>query len=129
MAVALTVPAAFTRSYENADTYPRNLIHQTSYPTAISAYKARLDKYALRLFVEDAREIEVSFRDFRSSQQRMSSIYPICTLLICQAPDTQYVRNDAALKAWLGDASTVDPLNQSLVGPLVTKRDPRCRFM
>lgn len=129
MAVALTVPANFKRSYENSDTYPRNLIYQTAYPTAISAYKARLDKYAPELFVEDAREIEVSFRDFRSSQQRMSSIYPICPLLTCQAPATQYVRSDAALKAWLGDTSTVDPLNQSLVGPLITRRDPRCRFM
>lgn len=114
MAVALTVPAAFKRSYENSEMYPHNLIYQTSYPTVISTYKARLDNYAPRIFVEDASEIEVSFRDFWSSRQ---------------PPATQYVRSDAALKAWIGDASTVDPLDQSLVGPLVTKRDPRCRFI
>ena len=80
MAVALTVPATFRRSYENSDAYPRNLIYQTSYPTAISACKTRLDKHAPELFVEDTREIEVSFRDFRSSRQRMSLIYSICKL-------------------------------------------------
>lgn len=55
--------------------------------------------------------------------------YPIASVLICEAPETQYVRSDVALQRWLGDESTIDPLDQSRVGLLVTKKDPKCRFM
>ena len=33
------------------------------------------------------------------------------------------------LRTWLGDLSTYDPLTATRVGPLATKKDPRCRFV
>jgi hypothetical protein len=39
------------------------------------------------------------------------------------------ITGDAALKAHLGDQSVIDPLHLTWVGPVATKRDPKCRFM
>ena len=33
------------------------------------------------------------------------------------------------LRTWLGDLSAYDPLTATLLGPLATKKDPRCRFV
>jgi hypothetical protein len=65
---------SFENSYGESERYPRNLIYQTTYPTAISAYIARLDSDGPQLFVKDVSEIEISFRDFRSNStlQRIS---------------------------------------------------------
>jgi hypothetical protein len=39
------------------------------------------------------------------------------------------ITGDVALKAHLGDQSVIDPLRLTWVGPVATKRDPKCRFM
>jgi hypothetical protein len=48
---------------------------------------------------------------------------------ICLGFVKHKVCNDAELRAWLGDEQTIDPLSQAPVGSIVTKEDPKCRFM
>lgn len=78
MATALPISPLFKSSYGDSENYPRNLIYQTAYPTAISAYISRLDSDEPQLFVDDVSEIEILFCDFRSSstEQCMSLIAP-----------------------------------------------------
>ena len=62
---------SFKRSYGNFESYPRDLICQTTYRDAADAYFARLRGAERTLFVQDEDEIEVPFRDLLPSTQGM----------------------------------------------------------
>lgn len=53
----------FEHSYRSFESYPRNLVHQTSYLGILEAYKSRLDNASSKLFTDDDAEILVPFRD------------------------------------------------------------------
>ena len=67
MTGTLFVPESFTRSYAQLDLYPRNLVNHLSYAGAIKGYSSRLDKQAQHLFISKDYDIDIPFRDFRSS--------------------------------------------------------------
>ena len=62
---------SFKRSYGDFESYPRNLICQTTYRDAADAYYARLRGAERTLLVQDEDEIEVPFRDLLPSAQGM----------------------------------------------------------
>jgi len=51
------------------------------------------------------------------------------SVLISKAFERKKVLDETSLKEWLGDRSTIDPLTLTPVGELVTRKDPKCRFM
>jgi hypothetical protein len=73
------LPESFQRSYGDFESYPRNLICQTTYRDAVGAYAIRLNKAEPTLFlsVDDEDEIEVPFRDLLPSGQGKYSFKPI----------------------------------------------------
>jgi hypothetical protein len=52
----------FKLSYEKCETYPENLVCQTSYPSVLKGYISRLDEQDPKLFGKD--KFEVPFRDY-----------------------------------------------------------------
>jgi hypothetical protein len=60
---------SFRRSYESFESYPRNLVHQTSYLGVIKAYRSRLDIAAPKLLTADDAEVYVPFRDLLPNNQ------------------------------------------------------------
>lgn len=112
MASALQIPHTFKTSYEEFESYPRNLIQQISYPAALIAYATRLEDASPTLFVHNEQDILVPFREFSGHSWERRNI-----------------SGDVKLKDKLGDQSTVDPITSTRVGELATKRDPTCRFI
>ncbi|KAL1966201.1 hypothetical protein VTN77DRAFT_4753 [Rasamsonia byssochlamydoides] len=104
---ALPLCDAFKNSYQQLDSYPSNLLYQTTYRGALEAFSRRLDDAAPRLFAKEE-EAFVPFRDLLPSGQGF---------------EKQNILDDNALKEWLGDRSATRP------GVLATKKDPKCRFI
>ncbi|KAI9795256.1 MAG: hypothetical protein M1833_007278 [Piccolia ochrophora] len=104
----LALPEPFKQSYESAESYPLNLVYQTSYFNALHAYQTRLDDAEPKLFTKKDAEVFVPFRDVLSTGQGF---------------EKQNILDDEALKAWLGDKSTTRS------GALATKKDRKCRFI
>jgi hypothetical protein len=50
-------------------------------------------------------------------------------MLTGKAFERKKILDETALKNWLGDRSTIDPLTSTPVGELATRKDPKCRFM
>ena len=113
MATAQQLLDKYRISYQDFESYPRNLTYQTSYPAAVLAYRTRLDTGSTRLFTTIDDE-DVPFRDFNSTTN---------------AFERQNVRSDAALQQRLIDHSTIDPLTATVMGNLASKPDPKCRFV
>jgi hypothetical protein len=69
MQAALQLPADFQKSCLNSKSYPENLSHRSTniYPTALKAYRRRLDSAQSDLFVESEADVEVPFRDFQNA--------------------------------------------------------------
>lgn len=63
------LPRTFQRSYEQFETYPRNLVYQTSYSGALQTYITRLESAEAKLFVRDGAKIFIPIRDLGSSGQ------------------------------------------------------------
>jgi hypothetical protein len=47
---SLSVPPAFRFSYENFETYPKNLLHNSTHDAVLEAYQERLEDLDRRLF-------------------------------------------------------------------------------
>jgi hypothetical protein len=64
----LPLPTIFQKSYNERDSYPRNLIRRTvsTYPSALAAYASRLDFAAPNLFETDVKKLEVPIRDLKT---------------------------------------------------------------
>ncbi|KAL9021295.1 MAG: hypothetical protein Q9185_001500 [Variospora sp. 1 TL-2023] len=108
------IPNSFQRSYEDFESYPRNIIQKNLYSGALEAYAARLDTAEPNLLTKPEAELYVPFRD----------LYPLC-----QGPKTHNILSDDALRKWLGDRSSIDPLTSTRNGAIATKTDPICRFI
>ena len=65
----LQIPDSFKHSYERHESYPRNLVCQTSYAGAINAFGKRLNSVAPSLFVTEDAATDVPFRDLRPGGQ------------------------------------------------------------
>lgn len=102
----LRLPDTFKYSYQKLDNYPRNLIHQTSYPAALKSYFERLEAASPTLFEQDEQDVQVHFRE-----------------LVGQTWGKLKVHSDEELKSKLGDLSSIDPER------IATRRDPNCRFV
>lgn len=62
------IPNSFQRSYEDFESYPRNIIQKDLYSGALEAYAARLDTAEPNLLTKAEAELFVPFRD----------LYPLC---------------------------------------------------
>jgi hypothetical protein len=119
---ALQLPANFTTSYKDFESYPSNLICQTSYLYAIRASKERLDATAHKLFTTNDGEVEVPTRD--------SLPMPNCVFQAdSRAFQKKNILNDDKLRGWLGDTSSINQQTGTPEGSLATQEDPKCRFM
>jgi hypothetical protein len=76
----LHIPDAFKNSYLKLDSYPRNLIHQTSYPAALKAHFDRLEVSSPTLFEQDEQYVQVPFRELVG--QSMHAICPCLEALL-----------------------------------------------
>lgn len=65
----LQLPEAFKQSYNNFDSYPQDLIYQTSYRGTAQAYYTRLMSAAPKLFTDESANVSVPFRDLQPSDQ------------------------------------------------------------
>jgi hypothetical protein len=127
---ALQLPHAFELSYRDFESYPSNLICQTSYLYAIKASKERLDAAAPKLFTSQDGEVEVPFREsLLSGVGRFRADSRCDWYADLQAFQKRNILNDDKLKKWLGDTTTVNSATQAPEGSLATQRDPKCRFM
>jgi len=66
---SLQISDSFQNSYKSCETYPCNLVHQTSYPGAVQAYRNRLDNASSKLFTSNEEEILIPFRDLLPNEQ------------------------------------------------------------
>jgi hypothetical protein len=107
----------FEQSYAEWYDYPLNAIAKSSYPTVLAGLKRRLEEASPKLLTDPSdvthrprKEFEplikVPFRDWNGTEFKKQNIL-----------------DDNALRAWLGDCSSTEPLAYA------TKRDPKCRFM
>ncbi|KAL8998394.1 MAG: hypothetical protein Q9169_002522 [Polycauliona sp. 2 TL-2023] len=110
----MQIPDTFKHSYQNFETYPRNICNHNVYLGILQAYANRLDAAASRLLIGSEADALVPFRDLFSASQ---------------GPATHNILDDGALKKWLGDQSSIDPLTSQCCGAVVTKADPKCRFI
>jgi hypothetical protein len=129
--MALQLPEAFERSYCDFESYPKNLVYQTSYRGALEAYAVRLDNAEPDLFTSNEQEVDFPVRDSSPTGiGRFSHASIVSQLLIHEGFDAnRNIHDDEALKRWLGDQSAVDPVTLKPAGNLATKADPKCRFM
>lgn len=110
----MALPPDFADSYRQCASYPTQLIHKNLYPHALTRCKARLDEEIARgLCISADDETHVVFRD-------LDPAFP--------NPVKRNVYNDVELQAWLEYQTEIDPLTQRPIS-LVTKKDPRCRFV
>jgi hypothetical protein len=70
--VSYPLPDNFKASYLKSTSYPENLIRSSTntYPTALKAFKRRLDAVERDLFVDDESHVEVPFRDLHNSSRQ-----------------------------------------------------------
>jgi hypothetical protein len=108
------IPPCFEKSYTNFEKWPSILVDKSIYLEDLQTYMYRLDDLEKDLFLkEDDNKIEVAFRDFIPSQP----------------PSNPNAFDDKRLKDILGDASKPSNPHGHPCGPLVTKKDPKCRYM
>jgi Mg2+ and Co2+ transporter CorA len=114
----MVLPPDFEASYRQCASYPTQLIHRNLYPYALAKCKARLDEETARgLCIRTDNETHVIFRDLDPT---------------FSDPVKRSIYSDIELRAWLEYQAETDPLTQRPTAPvvsLVTKKDPRCRFV
>lgn len=59
------LPESFRKSYEEFESYPRNLVYNPSFPATIKAYTLNLDCSAGSVFLHNEGEAHVPFRDLK----------------------------------------------------------------
>lgn len=77
MTTTWQIPANFLQSYSKFDTYPRNLLQQTSYPAVSEAYSARLQDVSAALFTDQEDKIHVPVREYTGQGKPALSAYII----------------------------------------------------
>lgn len=65
----LQLTDSFQHSYENFESYPHELVYQSSYLSTTQAHKARLEDHADRLFTTKDEDINIPFRDLLPTGQ------------------------------------------------------------
>lgn len=107
----------FEQSYANWQRYPTNVITKSSYPTVLDRIRSRLD---------DSQAILLTDPNIPSHIPKKTN-EPAIKVPFRDLNETNFVKknilDDDRLKIILGDESSVDPLL------LVTRKDPKCRFM
>jgi hypothetical protein len=127
----MNIPPSFVHSYERFESYPRDLVYKSSSSFALEAYKTRLDEAAPKLCVSDDSHSNVPFLDSPlpgGQGERYYCDIQLASLTIADFTE-EVVRGDTTLKVYLGDQSAIDPSTLRWIGPVATKKDPKCRFM
>jgi hypothetical protein len=127
----MNIPPSFVHSYKEYETYPCHPVYRSSSSFALDSYKARLDEVAPELFTSDDAETDVRVLDspLGGGQGQYYPSGALWSSLTRVDFTEETVIGDIALKACLGDDSIVEPLTGRWIGPVATKKDPKCRFM
>src|SRR5262245_46615698 len=125
----IQLPDDFKRSCQTFESYPRNLVSRASFFGTLQAYRTRLDSAAPKLFIIRETEALVPFRDWSGQGKCFPHYLSIDFSSLAKGFERQNIYDDAALRDWLGDTSSVDPTSGEIVGEFATRRDPKCRFM
>lgn len=127
------LPDSFQSSYLNAASYPENLLHRSTntYPTALKAYKERLDAAEADLLIEHASKVEVPFRDIHNSSGEGTSHALVAEDLSLTFLELEKynIHSSSKLTSWLGVDVTADPHDPTRRTASARKRDPKCRLM
>ncbi|KAF0331892.1 hypothetical protein GQ607_001012 [Colletotrichum asianum] len=117
MASPSPLPADFQASYNNRDSYPRNLLQKSisSYPIALTSYAKRLDEHANYLCEVDIERVEVCFRDLKANNGAGKDIAK------------RNIHSPKILTEWLGVRHLNPGPQNQLLG--VVEKDPKCRFV
>jgi hypothetical protein len=110
---SLSVPPAFRFSYENFETYPKNLLHNSTHDAVLEAYQERLEDLDRRLFSNapyNVRTLEYGPTNANPTFNRRD------------------VGDEAELRDWIGDTA-IGHLAQPLGGNIATRPDPVCRVV
>lgn len=60
-------PGNFAASINDVESWPENLVHQTTCLGVLKAHKTRLDVIETKLFTQEAQDINVPFHDLIAS--------------------------------------------------------------
>jgi hypothetical protein len=105
----MNLPDSFTESYSHFDQYPVNIIRKETYGTPeLSRIRNYLQERAPYLFVDDC-----------STSIAIHDVFSDGTV------DRRNLYCDLEIKKWLGDMSYTGASEI----PIVSKKDPRCRFV
>ncbi|KAF2811554.1 uncharacterized protein BDZ99DRAFT_414029 [Mytilinidion resinicola] len=117
MAIVRQLPVSFQTSFSNSTSYPENLIHRgtSTYPTALKAYRKRLDDVSPKLLLHSETHAEVPIIDLCSE--------------LGNKIQGRYVNTTAKLTSVLGIESRPNPAAATQNDIVATKRDPKCRFI
>lgn len=111
---SVSLPDSFASSYHDYSNFPKSLVLK-------EVYGFHLLKSLYKRLVTRAPELLVSNDE---------TFIPVKDVLKTGEAKKKNLRSDADIKEWLGDDSTVDPLDPTKrIGPLATKEDTSCRFM
>ncbi|KAN0104936.1 hypothetical protein V8E51_010681 [Hyaloscypha variabilis] len=115
----LPLPTIFQKSYNERDSYPRNLIRRTvsTYPSALAAYASRLDFAAPNLFETDVKKLEVPIRDLKTDNGNGQDL------------DKFNIQTPEELTRWFGVKIVQDPNDPENPVVAVQQKDPKCRFV
>jgi len=127
----MNIPPSFAHSYQRYESYPCEPVYRTSSSFALKAYKDRLDAAAPKLCMSNDAATNVPVLDSPSQggQGQCKRDDSLQRHLTIADFSEETITGDGALKAHLGDQSAIDPLHLTWVGPVATRRDPKCRFM
>jgi hypothetical protein len=127
---SIQLPSEFAESYANFEAYPTKLIYNTTYPSELALYRSRFEATAGKLCTEDEDAIDVGFRDFDLNGQKGTCT--ICGVRLTKSNssiDALNLQDVQTIKWRLGDLSLNSSAAQRKIAQMVTKKDPRCRFM
>ena len=112
----------FRNSFDAASTYPKNLVHHNGFDYNLDAYVQRLDEHDSRLFCEESK----ASLDFWECDDQGHGMLQFWGLM---RPQPLII-----LSQWIDFRSVcvkrADDLKKHLlIGTLLHRNDPRCRFV
>jgi hypothetical protein len=126
MASTLQLPTAFADAYRDFEKYPNNLIDQSAYLDDFTGYRKRFDDHEDLLVEHGDTRISIRFLD-AEDEQIIAGSGPLWR--------KYESKDDESLREWLGDKTPQSVSGEDSSGPsasiqpVLTKKDPKCRFM
>ena len=119
------LPDSFKTSYSRFSSYPRNLIDTGYYHSTLETYREQLEEDAGGLFINDNQVTDIDVPLWDVVQPAVQQAQP-------GGPDVLekwHIYDEADLKYFLSDESTLTATSGAYTGELATRPDPKCRYM